>query len=252
MKWLFTFALFLVAATAAVANGCAQTATAADGGHQVVLDRVVAVINGDVLLESDVEEEMRFAAIEPFQQNAGKDTRLDAMRRLISRSLIVQQMKQQQQFNTDISDADMQKSLYELRSHLPQCGRFDCSTEAGWNAFLAAHDLTNEDVLAHWKQRLAILQFINLRFRTGIRIPQQSIEDYYAKSVVPAFVREHREAPPLKDVSGRIHEILLQQQVDVLLQDWLKSLRDEGSVQILDPEYASAADASTGSVSSED
>ena len=42
-------------------------------------------------------------------------------------------------------------------------------------------------------------------------------------------------APPLDSVSSRIEEILLQQHVNVLLQDWLKSLRDQGNVIILDP-----------------
>ena len=43
-------------------------------------------------------------------------------------------------------------------------------------------------------------------------------------------------APPALDsVSSRIEEILLQQHVNALLQDWLKSLRDQGNVIILDP-----------------
>ena len=37
------------------------------------------------------------------------------------------------------------------------------------------------------------------------------------------------------DISDRIQEILLQQQVGKLLQDWLKSLRAQGTVQIMKP-----------------
>lgn len=238
MNRLFAFALVLLGLAAS--GGRRQTVpSAASGGGPVVLDRVEAVINGDVLLQSDVNEEMRFAALEPFQTNAVKDPRLNAMRRLINRSLILQQMKEQQQFNINISDADVEKSLEDLRSHLPACGGYDCKTAAGWQAFLTANDLTSAEVAAHWRQRLAILRFIELRFRTGIRISQESVADYYTKSVVPVFQRQNKTAPPLKDVSARIHELLLQQQVNGLLQDWLNSLRDEGSVQILDPAYAS-------------
>ncbi|MGH9585823.1 MAG: peptidylprolyl isomerase [Acidobacteriaceae bacterium] len=222
----------------------AQRATLpANGGQFVELDHVVAVINGDVLLESDVEEEMHFAALEPFRLHAGKDTRQDAMHRLISRSLIVQQMRQQRQFNVKISDADVQKSLKELRSHLPECAAYKCQTEEGWKSFLTANDLTEQEVVNHWQQRLAILRFIDLRFRTGIRISHESIAEYYQKAVVPAFEKQHQSAPALKDVSSRIEEVLLEQQVNGLLQDWLKSLRAEGSVQIVDPAYANAEDA---------
>jgi hypothetical protein len=237
-------AVATVLAALAGASGNAQaTASPDSSGHFVELDHVVAVINGNVLLESDVEEEMHFTALEPFQPNAGTDTRQEALHRLISRSLIVQQMRQQQQFKVNISDADVKKSLKDLRSHLPECAKYKCQTEEGWKAFLAANDLTEQEVLDHWRQRLVILRFIDMRFRTGIRISHEDIAEYYQKSVIPAFEKQHQTAPPLKDVSSRIQEVLLQQQVNGLLQDWLKSLRAEGSVQIVDPAYADAENA---------
>jgi peptidyl-prolyl cis-trans isomerase SurA len=218
----------------------------------VILDHVVAVINGDVLLQSDVDEEMHFAALEPFQLSAGRDTRLTAMRRLISRTLILQQMKEQQQFIENVSNADVEKSLSELRSHLPECHKYDCASSTGWKAFLAANDLTSEEVADHWKQRLTVLRFIDDRFRTGIRVSQQSIADYYAKSVVPAFEKQGETAPPLSRVSERIQEILLEQQVNMQLQDWLTSLRGQGSVRILDPAYESVGQANSESKTSGD
>lgn len=224
-----------------------HAAPPASGRHFVELDHVVAVINGDVLPESDVEEEIHFAALEPFRPDAGKDTRQDALRRLINRSLIVQQMRQQQQFNVKISDADVEKSLKELRSHLPDCARYECQSAQGWKSFLAANDLTEQEVVEHWRQRLAILRFIDLRFRTGIRISHESVAEYYQKTVVPAFEKQHQAAPPLKDITSRIQDVLLEQQVNGLLQDWLKSLRAEGSVQIVDPAFATEENTSQAS-----
>jgi peptidyl-prolyl cis-trans isomerase SurA len=245
------FAFVLIALAVAGGNNYAQTAaSAASGGQPVVLDHVVAVINGDVLLQSDVDEEMHFAALEPSQSGAGKDTRQDAMSRLVNRTLILQQMREQQ-FNPNLSDAEVEKSLKDERVRLAGCGRYSCTTAEGWNAFLAANDLTNQEVIDHWRERMAILRFIDQHFQNGIRISQASIADYYAKSVVPAFEQRNETAPPLKDVSARIQEVLLQQQVNGMLQDWLNSLREEGSVQILDPAYASAtgpdSDSKTGS-----
>ena len=37
----------------------------------VVLDRLVAVVNGDVILESDVDEERRFEEIQPLSHGGG-------------------------------------------------------------------------------------------------------------------------------------------------------------------------------------
>jgi peptidyl-prolyl cis-trans isomerase SurA len=240
--WL---AVAVVLALLGGAGTFAQTSASPDTAEKFVdLDHVVAVINGEVLLESDVEEEMHFAALEPFQPHAGRDTRQDALRRLTSRVLIVQQMRQQNQFNVKVSGADVEKSLKELRTHLPQCLKYKCETDAGWKAFLKANDLTNAEVVDHWKKRLTILDFINVRFRAGIRTSHQDVEDYYNKSVVPEFTRQHQTAPPLKDVSSRIQEVLLQQQVNGLLRDWLQSLREEGNVQIVDLSYATVENAS--------
>ena len=244
MRRLLSLALLLPVVAGGVSYAQAKGAKAANApsaGKFVALDHVVAVINGDVLLQSDVDEEMHFAVLEPFRLNAGPDTPQDAMRRLINRSLILQQMKEQQQLNVNISSEDIQKSLERMRTHLPQCVKYDCETAAGWARFLKANDLTQEEVDAHWKQRLRILRFIDLRFRTGIRISHESIAEYYTKTVIPAFEQQGQVAPPLSEVSSRIEEVLLQQQVNGLLQDWLKSLRSEGSVRILDPKYAPAA-----------
>lgn len=240
-------ALALIAPSLAGIGGFAQASTPAissTGDPFVVLDHVVAVVNGEVLLQSDVDEEMHFAVLEPLRPSAGKDTQVDAMRRLIDRTLIVQQMQEQRQFNINISDAEVEKSLRELRTRLPQCAKYQCNTAAGWSAFLAANDLTEPEVKQHWKQRMVILHFIDVRFESGIRISKESIQDYYTKIVVPVFTKHNEAAPPLKSVSSRIQQVLLEQQVNGMLQDWLKSLRQEGSVRIVDPAYA-ALEAST-------
>ncbi|HUY82410.1 MAG TPA: hypothetical protein VMU92_11865 [Acidobacteriaceae bacterium] len=241
MRRLLALALLLPVVAGGVSHAqtkAGKAESAPSSGKFVALDHVVAVINGDVLLESDVQEEMHFAALEPFRLNAGPDTPQNAMRRLINRSLILQQMKEQQQLNVNISKAALEKSLESLRTHLPQCVKYDCKTAAGWKAFLVANELTQEEVEEHWRQRLKILRFIDLRFQAGIRISQESIVNYYTKTVGPAYRQQGEPAPPLSEVSSRIEEVLLQQQVNGLLQDWLKSLRSEGSVRILDPAYA--------------
>jgi peptidyl-prolyl cis-trans isomerase SurA len=236
--------LAFVAIFAALALGLAGAQEASGTTQQaapVVLDRVVAIINGDVLLQSDVQEEQRFAALEPFSVAPGTDTLQRAARRLANRTLILQQMKAQQQLGGVVTDEQVQKALTDLRNHLPKCRQYRCETAEGWKAFLAANDLTEDEVVTHWRQRLAILRFIDLRFRSGLRISDKEIEAYYKKSVLPVYERQHEKPPALSEISERIREVLLQQHVNGLLQDWLKSLRDEGSVQILDPAYGQSS-----------
>ncbi len=208
----------------------------------IVLDRVIAILNGDVLLESDVRAEMRIAVLQPITVPAGQNTEVNAAQRLIRRALILQQMRNQQAINYSVSDDEVKKSLAELRAQIPICRQIGCSTEAGWQAFLKANDITEQEAEQRWRQRLEILKFINARFGAGIRISRQDIRKYYQETVVPAFEKMKEKSPTLESVTPRIQEILLQQQVNSLLRDWLQSLRSQGSVQIIDPRYGQISD----------
>jgi peptidyl-prolyl cis-trans isomerase SurA len=234
------FPLLLLAA-GMLAGKPALAQAAADANKPVVLDRVIAIINGDVLLESDVQEEQHFAKLEPIGVPNGSDSVQRAAQRLIRRTLILQQIKEQQQQGISVSDADVQKQLAEVRKNIPACHEYDCQTEAGWKNFLTANDLADQDVNQHWRQRMEILRFIDLRFRTGIRISKQEVADYYQKSVVPGYEKANQKVPSMETLNARIQEVLLQQRVNGLLRDWLKTLRDEGSVQILDPKYGQSS-----------
>lgn len=213
----------------------------------VELDHVIANIGSNVILQSDVEQEMHLSALEPLQVLPGQNTPDFALRRLIDRTLILEQMKQQQQ-PTDTPAAEVDESLAELRRQIPACAQFQCGTGTGWERFLQSNDLTAGVVEQRWSQRMAILHFIDLRFRSGIRVSQEQIATYYQKTLVPALAKDNEMAPPLAEVSGRIQEILLQQQVSGLFQDWLTSLHDQGNVKIVDPAYSADFDAKTAAV----
>lgn len=208
----------------------------------VELDHVVAIVGTNVILQSDVLQEMRFSALEPLRVLPGQNTPDRALRRLIDRTLILQQMKEQQEAITT-PGPDVTRALDELRKQIPACARYRCESGQGWADFLKAQNLTPGEVEQRWSQRMAILGFIDLRFRSGIRISQEQIAAYYNTVLVPALAKRHDSAPPLASVSTRIREILLQQQVSGMLQDWLSSLREQGNVRIVDPIYAAGLDA---------
>ncbi len=229
----------LMAACLASTPGRTQTTLQASGGSAVVLDRVIGVINGDVLLESDVQSEMRFAVLQPYSVPAGENTLLRAAQRLVNRTLILQQMNDPQQpvKVPEPSEKEVQQRIDELRKQIPACKRYHCETAEGWHEFLAENGFTEQQVEARWRQRLRILQFTEERFRSGIRVSRAETEEYYQKNLLPQFEKEKVTPPTLDSIAPRIEEIILQGKVNALLQDWLKTLRDQGNVLILDPAY---------------
>ncbi len=231
-------ALFAPCALAAPAQPAAQPAqqTSGNAASPVVLDRVIAIVNGEVLLQSDVDQERRLAALSPLSVPPGSDTDAAAAHRLIRRTLVLEQMKQQGQ-PTTVSKAEAEKGLKELRASLHGCAPYSCTSQKGWEKFLKDHDITQQEAIDRWSQRMAIQKFINLRFRAGIHITPKQISTYYNNTLVPALKASNVHVPPLKQVSSRIEQLLLEEHVNGMITQWLKSLRSEGSVQILVPAY---------------
>ena len=232
-------ALLLLAMLQGGAYAQAAGATAQAGaqpgsgtGTELTLDRVAAMVNGDLILESDLDAEERFTAFQPFSE-AQQATREELLNRLIDRTLILQQMALQPE--APISDAEVDEQFAMLRKSIPKCAAYHCDTEAGWEKFVADQGFTLEEVRDRWRQRMEVLRFIEERFRMGIRISQAEIDEYYKTTMLPAYRKENAPAPPEATIADRIQEILLQQQVDKLLDDWLATLRAQGSVRILKP-----------------
>jgi hypothetical protein len=202
--------------------------------NAVVLDRVVAVVNNQAILASDLDDELRLAVLDPSRAGLGVLTHQRALEQLIGRALIQQQMRQEDEQAMEPSQAEVDARVAELRKELPACVRQNCVTEEGWKAFLAANDLAPERVRDYLRHRLQILRFIEQRFRQGILISPEEIAAYYHGTLLPQYAAGDA-VPSLDKVSPRIEEILLQRQVNALFDDWLKNLRKQGDVEVLDP-----------------
>ncbi len=215
---------------AAKGQGTKEQGTKVQG---IVIDRVVAVVNGDLVLESDVDAEKRFEAIQPYRRRPADLSRTRTIERLVDRTLIVQQAALEPE--TAVSDTELDTQLGRLRKDIPECRQLHCETEEGWVKFLADHGFSLQEFRDRWRERMILLKFIEVRFRNGITISDNEIKDYYEKTMLPEYAKRHVTPPPLDAVAKRIQEVLLQQQVSALLGDWLKSLRAQGSVRFMTP-----------------
>lgn len=200
----------------------------------VVLDRVVAVVNNQAILDSDIDDEIRLSVLDPGRVGMGVLTRTHALDQLIARALIQQQIRQEDLQSAEPSQAEVDARLTEIRRQLPACVRNHCATDEGWKAFLAIHSLNQERVETYLHYRLEILRFIEQRFRQGVSISPQEIGTYYHDTLLPQYAKGEA-IPPLDEVSKRIEEILLQRQVNVLFDGWLSNLRKQGNIEVLDP-----------------
>ena len=209
--------------------------SAIEGGG-VVLDRVVANVDGQAILASDVDDEMRFSALQPEFEPPSDRTPQKALNRVIDRALIDQQRALQPGVAV-ISQKEVDDAVAAMRKQIPVTAQFNCETAAGWQAFLAAHGFTPKEVEERVRERLGILKFIDVRFGVATQVSNDDVRKYYDQVLAPELKKDNAEAPDFRTVAARIREILRQQQVSSMIDVWLKNLRAEGQVQILDSAY---------------
>src|SRR6476620_12131179 len=141
----------------------------------VTLDRVVAVVNHEAILSSDIEDEIQLSVLDPSRAGLGELTAPRALQQLISRSLIEQQIHQDNIQSEQPTPEEVAARLKAIRTQLPTCVRHNCISDEGWNTFLASHGLTQDRVQTYLRNRLEVLRFIELRFRQGIRISSEEV-----------------------------------------------------------------------------
>lgn len=192
-----------------------------------VIDRVVAVVNRGVILQSDWDEALRYEAFMDGKPLADL-TRVDAkaaLDRLIDRQLLRQQM--QGFHGAQPTPEDVNSKLQEVRKLYPEG-----NTEPGWRAALARYGLSEASVNQRVARQLKLMQFIEMRLRPSTKISQQSVEDYYREKLLPQLGAADRKAHPTTDVSAKIEELLTQEKIDELLTSWLRELREQAEIRI--------------------
>lgn len=201
------------------------------------LDRAAAIVNGYLILESDIDRELRFESLElsgdaDHSLSTGSvELHSEVLQRLIDRQLILQQVALQTNTGDTVHAADI--DLFRVTSLIPACAQGVCNTPEGWDQFLAARHITKESFQQYWQQRLMVLNFVEQRFRGGIREDPNAVAIYYRETFLPKFKLSHAPAPPLSAVASQIGDILIEQNISSLLSDWLKTLRTQSTIVVV-------------------
>jgi len=200
---------------------------ASDHASAEVIDRIVATVNGRVILQSDLDEALCYQALLTNRTltQLTDDDRRAVLDRLIDQELLREQMK-----SADFphaTDTEVAARVAEARKLYPQAASRD-----GWQSLLTQYHLTEKDLLAHVRQEIDVMRLVDARLRPAVQIDSKSIEAYYRDQFVPKLRQSGASAAPLAEVSAKIRELLTQQKVSELLVSWLQTLRSESQVRL--------------------
>ena len=202
MRPLLTRAILLAAAIAG-ASACLPA--------QEVLDRIVARVENDVILLSDVR------ALSRYQQFLDGKSESDAqiLERLIDQWVVRTEADVSHSLRP--SEADIDRSLSRVRNSF--------ASEREYEERKKKAGLSEQDVRAMVASQLYLSNYLDSRFRPAVQIDPKEVEDFYQTAIVPRAKARGQEPPTLEAAGDSIQEALIQNGINQQAEQWLKESR---------------------------
>jgi hypothetical protein len=201
----------------AIRNPIQRTALTA---IQVVIDRLVAVVNGDPITESDL---LWFLALDP-EVPEGRFS--DELKRIALGQAIDQQLLYQEAQklpSLEVSQDEVNKYISELTSRVASESIFRRRLDA-----VGLDQTIRQEIV---KRRLVILQFIEFRFRAFVFVSDEEIQSYYQSRVVPRAQERGQTPPPLdQTLRSIIEKTIIEDKVASELSVWFEEARRRSEI----------------------
>jgi parvulin-like peptidyl-prolyl isomerase len=180
-------------------------------GAQEVVDRIVARVENDVILLSDIR------ALSRYQQFLDGKSETDAqiLDRLIDQWIVRTEADVSRSPNP--SEADIDRSLSRLRNSF--------ASEQEYEARRKQAGLSEQDVRAMVSSQLYLSNYLDSRFRPAVQIDPKEVEEFYQTTVAPRAKARGQEPPTLDAARDSIQEALIQNRINQQAEQWLKESR---------------------------
>lgn len=198
----------------AIRGFLAALALAAAGGWlagQEIVDRIVARVENDVILWSDIRSLSRYQ--EFLDGKPESDAQI--LDRLIDQWIVRTEAEVSRAPRP--SETDIDKSVSRLRSSF--------NSEQEYEARKKQASLSDQEIRAMAASQLYLSNYLDSRFRPAVQIESKAIEVFYQNAVVPRAKARGQELPTLEGARDAIQEALVQSGINEQADQWLKESR---------------------------
>ncbi len=198
-----------------------------------IVDRIAATVGSSVIALSEVKLQLRVAALID-----GKPLIMDeaALRRAADR-LIEQALIRREMVLSDYQ-ANGNGTVEPILTALKK-DRFG-GDQQKYREALTEYQVSEDNLRDQLSWQVALLQFIDFRFRPGVQVVPEDVRAYYREKFVPQWSSKTEPVPPLNRVRGQIEEILGGDQLNMLLDRWLSVTRTQLDIQYRDEAFQQA------------
>jgi hypothetical protein len=184
---------------------------------QEVVDRIVARVENDIILLSDVRE------LKEYQEmlDGKSESESTIVDRLIDQ-WIVRSEAQLSRF-PEPKDEDIDRELARIVRTFGSPAEYETRKKQS--------GLSDVEVRKIVAAQLYLSNYLDSRFRPSVQIDEKAIEDFYQNAVVPRAKARGQEPPTLDASRDIIQDALVQSDITEQADRWLKETRDRLHVQ---------------------
>jgi hypothetical protein len=184
---------------------------------QEVVDRIVARVENDIILLSDVRE------LKEYQElvNGKSESENAILDRLIDQWIVRSEAELSRFPQPKVAEIDREVSRLVKSFATPE----------EYEARKKQSGLNDAEVRGIVAAQLYLNNYLDSRFRPSAQIDEKAIEDFYQNAVVPRAKAHGQEPPTLDDSRDIIQDALVQSDIDEQANRWLKESRARLHVQ---------------------
>jgi hypothetical protein len=188
---------------------------------QRVVDRIVARIEDDIILQSQVRELGEFQQLVDGQSES--DDKL--LKELIEQWVVATEANashfpQPAQFEVD-------REMARLVSQFPNVDKYQ--------ARLGDLGLSDNQVRQILIRQIYDERYVDYKFRPSVQVEAADVEKYYKQEFLPELAKKNQPAPALSSVEEDIRELLVQRGISSLTSKWLDDTKSRLKIEIETP-----------------
>ena len=189
-------------------------------GWGEVVDRIVAVVNDEVITLTDVNIIQKFSLFEDLEESPDTDMQTQILSRLINQKLVIQLASERFM----VAEEELEASLSDVVQNTDP----ELAEEA-----LLQFGLDWDDLKSYLREILLFQKILSQRFNRGVIVSIEEIESYYEQVYVPSQREQNLIPQPMIDVLGRLEGELQREKVEDQVQEWIENLKREANIQII-------------------
>lgn len=184
-----------------------------------VIDRIMAVVNDEVITLTDIRIIDRFGLFQNLGQVEEADRQKVILDRLIDQKLVIQLTRER----IGIAEEELEALLTDIIQTIDP----GLAEKA-----LLQFGLDWDDLKSYLREKLLYQKILSQRFDQGVIVRIDEIERYYEQVYIPSQRKKNSEPLPMIEVLDQIESALRRKKVEGQIREWVDNLKREADIQI--------------------